>query len=216
MAIKVLLADDHKIVREGLRFILEMEPEINVVAEAANGRMAVQLALEVVPDVAVIDIAMPEMNGIEATRRILCEKPDIKVLTLSMHSARRFVEEALSVGAKGYLLKDCASEELVRAIHTVAAGETYLSPKVADMIVKDYMKRLPGSQSPARTLLSTREREVLQLIAEGHSTKEIAFTLDVSIKTIETHRQQIMKKLNLHSVAGLTRFAIQEGLTPLD
>lgn len=216
MDIKVLLADDHKIVREGLRFILEMESDINVVAEAGNGRMAVQLAMEVEPDVAVIDIAMPEMNGIEATRRILSEKPDIKVLALSMHSARRFVEEALSAGAKGYLLKDCASEELVRAIHTVAANETYLSPKVADMIVKDYMKRLPDSQSPASTLLSTREREVLQLIAEGHSTKEIAFVLEVSIKTIETHRQQIMKKLNLHSVAALTRFAIREGLTPLE
>ncbi len=216
MDIRVLLADDHKIVREGLRFILEMESDINVVAEAGTGRMAVQLAMEVEPDVAVIDIAMPEMNGIEATRRILCEKPDIKVLALSMHSARRFVEEALSAGAKGYLLKDCASEELVRAIHTVAANETYLSPKVADMIVKDYMKRLPESESPSRTLLSTREREVLQLIAEGHSTKEIAFALDVSIKTIETHRQQIMKKLNLHSVAALTRFAIREGLTPLE
>ncbi len=165
MDIRVLLADDHKIVREGLRFILEMESDINVVAEAGNGRMAVQLAVETVPDVAVIDIAMPEMNGIEATRRILCEKPEIRVLALSMHSARRFVEEALSSGAKGYLLKDCASEELVRAIHTVARNETYLSPKVADMIVKDYMKRLPDSESPARTLLSTREREVLQLIA---------------------------------------------------
>lgn len=216
MDIRVMLADDHKIVREGLRFILEMESDINVVAEAGNGRMAVQLAMEVEPDVAVIDIAMPDMNGIEATRRILCEKPDIKILALSMHSARRFVEEALSAGAKGYLLKDCASEELVRAIHTVAANETYLSPKVADMIVKDYMKRLPDSESPASTLLSTREREVLQLIAEGHSTKEIAFALEVSIKTIETHRQQIMKKLNLHSVAALTRFAIREGLTPLE
>lgn len=216
MEIRVLLADDHKIVREGLRFILEMESDINVVAEAGTGRMAVQLAMEIEPDVAVIDVAMPEMNGIEATRRILCEKPDIKVLALSMHSARRFVEEALAAGAKGYLLKDCASEELVRAIRTVAAGETYLSPKVADMIVKGYMKRLPESEAPARTLLSTREREVLQLIAEGHSTKEIAFALEVSIKTIETHRQQIMKKLNLHSVAALTRFAIREGLTPLE
>jgi DNA-binding NarL/FixJ family response regulator len=216
MAIRILLAEDHKIVREGLRFILAMEQDIDVIAEAGNGRMAVQLAIEVEPDVAVIDIAMPEMNGIEATRRILCEKPGIKVLALSMHSARRFVAEALSAGAKGYLLKDCASEELVRAIRTVAANETYLSPKVADLIVKDYMKRLPDSQLPACTLLSNREREVLQLIAEGHSTKEIAFTLEVSIKTIETHRLQIMKKLNLHSVAELTRFAIREGLTPLE
>ena len=216
MTIRVLLADDHKIVREGLRSLLEKEPDIDVIAMADNGRMAVQLAGKLMPDVAVIDIAMPEMNGIEATRRILGDNPEIKVLTLSMHSARRFVTEALAAGAKGYLLKDCASEELVRAIRIVAANETYLSPKVAEMIVKDYMKRLPESMLPADSLLSTREREVLQLIAEGRCTKEIAFTLGISVKTAETHRQQIMKKLNLHSVAELTRYAIREGLTPLD
>jgi len=216
MTIRVLLADDHKIVREGLRSLLEKEPDIDVIAMADNGRMAVQLAGKLMPDVAVIDIAMPEMNGIEATRRILGDNPETKVLTLSMHSARRFVTEALAAGAKGYLLKDCASEELVRAIRIVAANETYLSPKVAEMIVKDYMKRLPESMLPADSLLSTREREVLQLIAEGRCTKEIAFTLGISVKTAETHRQQIMKKLNLHSVAELTRYAIREGLTPLD
>jgi DNA-binding NarL/FixJ family response regulator len=216
MTIRVLLADDHKIVREGLRSLLEKEPDFDVIAMADNGRIAVQLAGKLMPDVAVIDIAMPEMNGIEATRRILCDNPEIKILTLSMHSARRFVTEALAAGAKGYLLKDCASEELVRAIRIVAANETYLSPKVAEMIVKDYMKRLPESMLPADSLLSTREREVLQLIAEGRFTKEIAFTLAISVKTAETHRQQIMKKLNLHSVAELTRYAIREGLTPLD
>jgi DNA-binding NarL/FixJ family response regulator len=216
MTIRVLLADDHKIVREGLRSLLEREPDIDVIAMADNGRMAVQLAGEIMPDVAVIDVAMPDMNGIEATRRICRENPEIKVLTLSMHSARRFVTEALSAGAKGYLLKDCASEELVRAIRTVAANETYLSPKVAGLIVKDYLKRSPESATAADSLLSTREREVLQLIAEGESTKEIAFTFGVSVKTVETHRQQIMRKLNLHSVAELTRYAIREGLTPLD
>lgn len=216
MTIRVLLADDHKIVREGLRSLLEKEPDFDVIAMADNGRMAVQLAGKLMPDVAVIDIAMPEMNGIEATRRILCDNSEIKILTLSMHSARRFVTEALAAGAKGYLLKDCASEELVRAIRIVAANETYLSPKVAELIVKDYMKRLPESMLPADSLLSTREREVLQLIAEGRCTKEIAFTLGISVKTAETHRQQIMKKLNLHSVAELTRYAIREGLTPLD
>jgi DNA-binding NarL/FixJ family response regulator len=216
MTIRVLLADDHNIVREGLRSLLEKDPEIEVVAMADNGRTAVQLAGELKPDVAILDIAMPEMNGIEATRRITRDDPEIKVLALSMHSARRFVTEALSAGAKGYLLKDCAAEELVRAIRTVAANETYLSPKVAGLIVKDYLKHSPDSAPSAESFLTNREREILQLIAEGESTKEIAFKIGVSIKTVETHRQQIMKKLNLHSVAELTRYAIREGLTPLE
>ena len=216
MTIRVLLADDHNIVREGLRSLLEKEPDIEVVAMADNGRMAVQLAGELKPDVAVLDIAMPEMNGIEATRRISQDDPEIKILALSMHSARRFVTEALSAGAKGYLLKDCAAEELVRAIRTVAANETYLSPKVAGLIVKDYLKHSAETTPLADSCLTNREREILQLIAEGESTKEIAFELRVSIKTVESHRQQIMKKLNLHSVAELTRHAIREGLTPLE
>jgi DNA-binding NarL/FixJ family response regulator len=216
MTLRVLLADDHKIVREGLMSLLEKEPDIEVVAMADNGRTAVQLAGELKPDVAILDIAMPEMNGIEATRRITRDDPEIKVLALSMHSARRFVTEALSAGAKGYLLKDCAAEELVRAIRTVAANETYLSPKVAGLIVKDYLKHSPDSAPSAESFLTNREREILQLIAEGESTKEIAFKIGVSIKTVETHRQQIMKKLNLHSVAELTRYAIREGLTPLE
>jgi len=216
MTIRILLADDHMIVREGMRSLLEKENDMEVVAVADNGRMALQLARELRPDVVVMDIAMPEMNGIEATRRLLGEKPGIRVLILSMHSARRFVVESLAAGAKGYLLKDCASEELVRGIRTVAADETYLSPKVADIIVRDYMKRLPESQKPDLAILSSREGEVLQLIAEGLNTKEIAFTLGVSAKTVETHRQQIMKKLNLYSIAELTRYAIREGLTPLD
>jgi len=216
MTIRVLLADDHNIVREGLMSLLEKEPDIDIVAMADNGRTAVQLAGEMKPNVAVLDIAMPEMNGIEATRRISQDVPEIKVLALSMHSARRFVTEALSAGAKGYLLKDCAAEELVRAIRTVAANETYLSPKVAGLIVKDYLKHSPDSAPSAESFLTNREREILQLIAEGESTKEIAFKIGVSIKTVETHRQQIMKKLNLHSVAELTRYAIREGITPLD
>jgi DNA-binding NarL/FixJ family response regulator len=203
-------------VREGLRSLLEKEPDIDIVAMADNGRTAVQLAAELKPDVAVLDIAMPEMNGIEATRRISRDDPQVKVLALSMHSARRFVTEALSAGAKGYLLKDCAAEELVRAIRTVAANETYLSPKVAGLIIKDYLKHSPETRLSDNSCLTNREREILQLIAEGESTKETAFKIGVSIKTVETHRQQIMKKLNLHSVAELTRYAIREGLTPLD
>jgi DNA-binding NarL/FixJ family response regulator len=216
MTIRVLLADDHKIVREGLRSLLEKDPGIDVVAMADNGRAALRLTAEHRPDVAVIDIAMPEMNGIEAIRRMSGENPGVRILALSMHSARRFVVEALSGGANGYLLKDCACEELVRAIRVVADNETYLSPKISGLIVKDYVKRLPDSKSREKAILSSREREVLQLIAEGRCTKEIAFSLGLSAKTVETHRRQIMKKLDLHSVAELTRYAIREGITHLD
>ncbi len=216
MSIRVLLADDHKIVREGLGSLLEKEPDIDVIAMADDGRTAVQLTRELLPDVAVIDLAMPGMNGIEATRRICCENPGTKVLVLSMHSARRFMVEALSAGAKGYLLKDCASLEFVMAVRAVAGNETYLSPKSTGLIIKDYIRRFTDALPSTSSLLSTREREVLQLVAEGENTKEIAFTLGISIKTVETHRQQIMRKLNLHNVAGLIRYAIREGITHLE
>lgn len=216
MTIRILLADDHKIVREGLKALLEKDVYIEVVAVAEDGRSAVQLAQDLHPDVAVIDIGMPGMNGIEATRCITVENPGTRVLVLSMHSARRYVLEALSAGAKGYILKDCASEELARAVRIVAANETYLSPKIAGILVKDCVNLQPDHGAENASLLSKREREVLQLIAEGHNTKEIAFMLEVSIKTVETHRQQLMKKLNLQTVAGLTRYAIREGLTPLE
>jgi len=216
MKIRIILADDHKIVREGLRSLLEKESDIEIVAIAEDGRVAVQLAQDLLPDVAVMDIGMPGLNGIEATRCITVENPDIRILVLSMHSARRYVLEALSAGAKGYILKDCASEELARAIRIVSANQTYLSPKVADIVIKDYITILPGECSNSLTVLSKREREVLQLVAEGNNTKEIAILLNLSSKTVETHRQQIMKKLNVQSVAGLTRYAIREGLTPLD
>jgi len=216
MTMRILLADDHKIVREGLKALLDKESDMEVVAVAEDGRTAVQLARDLLPDVAVIDIGMPGMNGIEATRCISVENPGTRVLVLSMHSARRYVLEALSAGAKGYILKDCASEELARALRIVAANETYLSPKIAGILVKDCVTFLPVESETGASILSRREREVLQLIAEGHNTKEIAFMLDVSIKTVETHRQQLMKKLNLQSVAGLTRYAIREGLSPLE
>lgn len=214
MTIRLVVADDHKIVREGLRSLLEREPGIDVAAEADNGREAMKLAVELRPDVVLMDLSMPDMNGIEATRRIVESSGGSRVLALSMHSDKRFVVEALAAGAKGYLLKDCASEELVGAIRTVAAGETYLSPRIAGLIVSDYLDK--GSASPApSTRLTTREREVLQLFAEGKSTKEVAFLLSVSVKTIETHRVQIMRKLNIRSLAELTKYAIREGITTL-
>src|SRR6476661_1980287 len=227
--INILLVDDHKIVREGLRSLLEAEDGFRVIAEAADGRAAVELAREHSPAVVVMDIAMPQLNGIEATRQIINVQPRVKVIALSMHSDRRFMSEMLRAGASGYLLKDAASEELIQAIRTVVGGKVYLSPQITDVVVDDYLRRLPengGSLAPARgpgaaargafTALTAREREVLQLMSEGKATKQIAMILHVSIKTVETHRRQLMEKLDLHSVAELTKYAIREGLTTVD
>lgn len=211
----VVLADDHHIVREGLRHLLEKEKDIKVVGLADNGRIAVKLTGEHKPDVVVMDLTMPEMNGIDATKRIMDNDGTMKVLALSMHSDRRYVVAALAAGAKGYLLKDCAAEELVGALRSVAFGQNYLSPKITGVIITDYLKNVPQEGHFSNSPLSSREREVLQLVAEGKNTKEIAFNLDVSVKTVETHRQQIMKKLNLFSVADLTKYALREGLTSL-
>jgi DNA-binding NarL/FixJ family response regulator len=215
MAIKVLIAEDHQIVRQGLRTLLEKEPDLEVVAEAENGRSTVQLARERHPEVIIMDVAMPDLNGIEATRQIISEMPKVKVIALSMYADRRFVANMLKAGASGYLLKDCASEELVRAIRVVLAHKTFLSPGVADIVVKDYVQAPPGSEVSAFSVLSNREREVLQLMAEGKSTNQIAECLHVSVKTVETHRQQMMQKLKMRSVAELTKYAIREGLTTL-
>lgn len=216
MPVSVIIAEDHKIVREGLSMLLRREPGLEVVAMADNGRMALELVARHQPALVVMDLSMPEMNGIESTRRILADYPDTQVLTLSMHSERRFVQEALNAGARGYLLKDCAFEELIGAIKTVMNGDIYLSPKIAGIVVEDYLRRPSTPNQSPFAVLSGREREVLQLIAEGKSTKEIAFQFSVSVKTVETQRQQIMKKLKIYSVAELTKFAIREGLTPLD
>lgn len=215
MNINVLLADDHRIVRQGLRALLEKEGDIEVVSEASNGREAVQFAAEVTPDVVVLDIAMPDMNGIEAARRIIADNPAARILALSMLGDKRFVIEMFSAGAKGYLLKDCAADELVRAIRSVQRGETYLSPRIAGLVVKDFIKMLPEASAETSQLLSSREREVLQLLAEGKNTKEIAFILSISSKTVDTFRQNIMKKLELNTIAELTKYAIREGLTTL-
>ncbi len=214
--LRILIADDHKIVREGLRMILQRENDMDVVAEADTGLEALSLAEKLLPDLALIDVSMPEMNGIETTQRLLEKLPQTFVLILSMCAEKEFVVEALSAGAKGYLLKDCAATDLVVAIRNVAAGEIYLSQKVAALIVKEYIQR-PAEPCPQTApVLSPREKEVLQMIADGKNTKEIAFSLNVSVKTVETYRQHVMKKLNLFSVADLVKYAIREGLISVD
>lgn len=219
MTIKVILADDHTIVRQGLRLLLDREEGITVIAEADNGRTALQLVKDLSPDLVVMDISMPEMNGIEATRRILSESPSTRVLALSMHSDRRFVDEVMKAGATGFILKDCAKDELVKAIRLIADSSSYIAPVVAANMIQNYIHSLSGDTGIANnskiSVLSSREREVLQLIAEGKNTKEIAFALNLSVKTIETHRLQIMKKLNKHNAVELARFAIREGVTTL-
>jgi DNA-binding NarL/FixJ family response regulator len=211
--ISVLLADDHKILRSGLRGLIEKQPQIKVVAEAEEGRTAVQLCRELSPNVVIMDISMPDLNGIEATRQILSDSPGTKVIILSIHKSHNFVKEVFKAGAHGYLVKNCSFEDVVSAICAVNAGETYLHPKVASIVRKDYLQYMTEKDSSAAPVLSPREREVLQLLTEGKNTKEIAYTINLSVKTVETHRQRIMEKLNIHSIAELTKYAIREGLT---
>jgi len=216
MDIKILLADDHKITRDGLKALLENLSHMRVVGEAENGRQAVRLALELAPDVIVMDINMPELNGIEATRQILAELPDTKIIALSMYSDKRYVVGMLKAGVSGYLLKNCAFDELVAAISSVVKNQNYMSQKIAGTVMKDYASILESSDSSPASQLTAREREVLQLIAEGLKTKDIAARIHVSVKTVETHRQQIMRKLAAKSVAELTKIALREGITSLD
>lgn len=216
MNLRILLADDHKIVRDGLHSLIDQQSGMEVVGEAENGRMAVQLAKQLLPDVIVMDVTMPDLNGIEATRQILAGTPEVKIIGLSMHSDRRFVTGILGAGAAGYLLKDCAFQELIDAVRAVSADKYYLSPGIAGVVVKDYVNQVSTTDALSAEVLTGREREVLQLLAEGKSTKQIASDLFVSVKTIETHRQKIMQKLNIHTIAGLTRYAIREGLTSLE
>jgi DNA-binding NarL/FixJ family response regulator len=215
MSIKIILADDHKIVRDGLRSLLENQQDMEIVAEAEDGRTTVQQAQKFSPDVIIMDISMHDLNGIEATRQIIARSPGVKVLALSMHSDKRFIAGMLSAGASGYLLKESAFSELVNAIRVVVSNQTYLSPRVAGMVTEDYVHHLSATDSSVRSTITAREREVLQLLAEGKSTKQMAVQLHVSVKTIETHRQKIMDKLDIYSVAELTKYAIREGLTSL-
>jgi DNA-binding NarL/FixJ family response regulator len=218
MDIRLLLADDHKILRDGLKSLIEREPGMCVVAEAENGRQTIALARKAAPHVIIMDIAMPDLNGIEATRRILEENPNTKIVALSGHANKRFVKGMLTAGASAYVLKKRAYEDLVRAVKAVLKGKKYLSPTIARGVINDYVElsNTAVPENPAFVVLTDREREVLQQVAEGKTTKEIAAALRVSVKTIETHRRNIMEKLNLHSVAELTKYAIREGVTSTD
>jgi len=213
MSTRIVIADDHTIVRHGLAKLIEAEEDMEVIAQTDNGISTVELARELSPDVIVMDVAMPDLNGIDATQQILRENPKIKILALSMHSGKKFVIAMLQTGAMGYLLKDCALEELITALRTVIEGKTYLSPSISDIVVQNYVRNTNQQDDSAFSVLSQREREVLQLMAEGNTTKQIALRLHISPKTVEGHRLRLMNKLDIDNVAQLTKYAIQEGLT---
>jgi DNA-binding NarL/FixJ family response regulator len=205
---RILLADDHAVVRQGFKMILGAQADMEVAGEAANGREAVELAAQLNPDIVVMDVAMPELNGIEATRRLLAANPHIRVIALSMHKDSAYVREILRAGARGYLLKDSGADDLVKAIRAVAGGESYLSPAVSNAVLDDYRKHVTNPID----LLTSWEREVLQMLAEGKTNKEIAVVLHLSVYTVDAHRGRIMEKLNLHSINELVRFALRNGL----
>ncbi|MDH5202518.1 MAG: response regulator transcription factor [Nitrospirota bacterium] len=212
MSIRILLVDDHKLIREGIRVLLERHPDMEVVAEAEDGQIAVKLVQKLLPDVVIMDIAMPVLNGIEATRQIVTKHPGVKVLILSIHTDRLLVTESMRAGALGYMLKDCAFEELACAIYAVVSNQIYLSPMAAGFVIKDDIC-LSITRSGYSDLTS-REREVLQLLSQGMTTKQIASSLQLSVKTIETYRRQILKKLDIHNVVELTKYAVCEKSTP--
>lgn len=212
-AIRILLADDHTVMRKGLRMLLASQPEFSVVAEASDGRQAVEQAEATSPDVAVVDIAMPNLSGIEAAQRIHAALPQVAIVILSMHSDEGYVLRALKAGAKGYLLKDSAEGDLIQAIKAVHQGKTFFSPEISQMLVEDYIReiRARGAED-SYDLLTPREREILQLLAERKSNKEIAQTLNLSTYTVETHRRNLQEKLNLHSLGELILYAVRKGM----
>jgi DNA-binding NarL/FixJ family response regulator len=215
MKIKILLVDDHQILREGLRSLVKGYDDMEVIGEAADGREALNMVEKLSPDVVIMDISMPDLNGIDATRMIINESPDVKIIALSMHHDKQFVSEIFKAGASGYLIKDSAFDELEHAVRIVMSGQTYINPKIASLVVESLVNQSANPNPSSFSLLTAREREVLQLIADGKSTKQIAIDLNVSSKTIESHRRQVMGKLNVRSVADLTKFAIREGLTTI-
>src|SRR5215467_1442201 len=206
--IRIMLADDHAVVRQGFKMILAAQSDMEIVGEAGNGRDAVELAAHLRPDVVVMDVAMPELNGIEATRRLGGSTPHTRVLALSMHKDSVYVREILRAGARGYLLKDSVAADLVSAVRAVASGEGYISPAVSNAVLDDYRRHVTNPID----LLTSREREVLQMLAEGKTNKEIAAILNLSVYTVDAHRGRIMEKLNLHSINELVRFAVRNGL----
>ncbi|MFP4488880.1 MAG: response regulator [Bacteroidales bacterium] len=212
MKAEIILADDHKIVREGLRSVIESSPAYTVVAEAENGRQAVKLSAEMKPDIVLMDVAMPDLNGVEATKQILNINPEIRIIALSMHSDKQFVSGMLTAGAYAYLLKDCDSAELMKAIETVMHKQKYVSGKISELILSEFISGLDNDEN----ILSSREREILQLIAEGKSSKEIGEMLFLSSKTVDVHRKNIMDKLKLHTLPELTKYAIRSGLTGIN
>ncbi|HMD43925.1 MAG TPA: response regulator transcription factor [Candidatus Acidoferrum sp.] len=211
--IRIVLADDHKLMRSGLRVLLEQQQDFTVIGEASDGREAVALVNSQKPDVLVMDIGMPNLNGIEAAGQITEDHPEISIVMLSMHSDESYVLRALKAGAKGYLLKDSAETDLIRAVHSVAEGKSFFSPAVSKVLLDDYVRKLKrsGSEDPY-DLLTPREREVLQLIVEGKSNKDVAQLLNLSVYTVETHRSNIMEKLNLHGVPELILYAVRKGI----
>lgn len=216
MSIRIVLVDDHELVRDGIGALLHTQPELRVVGVASNGREALRVVKTTSPDIIVMDVSMPEMNGIEATRQILQQQPGAKVLALSVHSDNNFVIEMLRAGAAGYLLKDSAFNELIQAIQVIMRGHSYLTPSLTSAVVRDYVDRLPDRERAPGSTLTGREREVLQLVAEGKTTREIADLLHLSARTVETHRQNIMSKLDKPTLADLIKYALREGLTSLD
>jgi two-component system response regulator NreC len=215
MSTKIIVVDEHRILREGLSTLIAKQPNMEIIGEATDGREALQLLEELAPDLILMDVTMPNLNGIEATRKIKSKNPNIEIIALSLHSDRRYVLGMIDAGASGYLLKECAFEELVRAINTVMAKKKYLSPGISDILIEEYVKKTTQDKPTIYSKLTPREREILQLISEGKNTKEIARYLFISVKTVETHRRHIKKKLKVDSVAELTKIAIREGLTIL-
>jgi DNA-binding NarL/FixJ family response regulator len=216
MTIRILIADDHRIIREGLRSLLGAEPDLEVVGQAKNGREAIRLARDLSPEVVLLDVSMPDMNGMEATTRILEDLPHVKVIALSMHKDEHFVAGMLLAGASGYLLKDCSVEELAGAVRSVMSGGVHLSPGITPMVIRRYMDHIVEKEVLLRPPLSSRENEVLQLVAEGKTSRGIASALHISTKTVETHRRQIMQKLGVNTVAELTKYAVRTGVTSVD
>lgn len=216
MSISVIIVDDHKIIRDGLKTLLGKDKSIDIVGEAENGREAVKITFEKKPDVVIMDIGMPIMNGIEATRQIVKDLPETNVIALSMHYDKQYVSGMLGSGAKGYLLKDCAGEELSQAIKTVNENNTYISQDITNTVIEGYADIQDSTTTQVKASLTNREKEIIQLLTEGASTKQIAAELYISIKTVEAHRANIMGKLNIHNLPELTKYAIRNGYTSID